>query len=69
MRPSSQGPTGADMAGVGFYFAGAVLIPILGGVGLDAAFHTSPVFVLIGLFVGLAAGAAAVWLKIREFTR
>jgi F0F1-type ATP synthase assembly protein I len=57
------------MASVGFYFAGAVLLPILGGVGLDAAFHTSPVFVLIGLFVGLAAGAAAVWLKIREFTR
>ena len=57
------------MAGVGFYFAGAVLLPILGGVGLDSVFHTSPVFVLIGLFVGLAAGAAAVWLKIREFTR
>ena len=45
------------MAGVGFYFAGAVLLPILGGVGLDSVFHTSPVFVLIGLFVGLAAGA------------
>ncbi|TMF22014.1 MAG: hypothetical protein E6I36_07995 [Chloroflexi bacterium] len=69
MRPSSQGPTGADMAGVGFYFAAAALLPILGGVGLDAAFHTSPVFVLVGLVVGLAAGAAAVWLKIREFTR
>jgi F0F1-type ATP synthase assembly protein I len=69
MRPTSQGPTGADMAGVGFYFAAAALLPILGGVGLDAAFHTSPVFVLIGLVVGLVAGGAAVWLKIREFTR
>jgi F0F1-type ATP synthase assembly protein I len=57
------------MAGIGLYFAFAALLPILGGVALDAAFHTSPVFVLIGLFVGLAAGAAAVWLKIREFTR
>jgi F0F1-type ATP synthase assembly protein I len=57
------------MAGVGFYFAAAALLPILGGVGLDAAFHTSPVFVLIGLVVGLVAGGAAVWLKIREFTR
>ena len=69
MRPTSQGPTGADMAGVGFYFAAAALLPILGGVGLDAAFHTSPVFVLVGLVVGLVAGGAAVWLKIREFTR
>jgi F0F1-type ATP synthase assembly protein I len=57
------------MAGVGFYFAAAALLPILGGVALDGWLHTSPVFVLVGLFVGLAAGAAAVWLKIREFTR
>jgi F0F1-type ATP synthase assembly protein I len=69
MRPTSQGPTGADMAGVGIYFAAAVLLPILGGVALDGVFKSSPVFVLVGLFVGLAAGAAAVWLKIREFTR
>jgi len=69
MRPSSQGPTGADMAGVGIYFAVAALLPILGGVALDGVFHSSPVFVLIGLFVGLVAGGAAIWLKVREFTR
>jgi F0F1-type ATP synthase assembly protein I len=69
MRPTTQGPTGADMAGVGIYFAGAALLPILGGVALDGWFHSSPVFVLIGLFVGLAAGGAAIWLKVREFTR
>lgn len=69
MRPTSQGPSGADMAGVGIYFAAATLLPILGGVALDGWLRTSPVFVLVGLFVGLAAGAAAVWLKIREFSR
>jgi F0F1-type ATP synthase assembly protein I len=57
------------MAGIGIYLAAAVLLPILGGVLLDGVFKTSPVFVLVGLFVGLAAGAAAVWLKVREFTR
>jgi F0F1-type ATP synthase assembly protein I len=57
------------MAGIGVYLAGAVLLPILGGVLLDNWFHTSPVMVLVGLFVGLAAGGAAVWLKVREFTR
>jgi F0F1-type ATP synthase assembly protein I len=31
--------------------------------------HTAPVFVLIGLVVGLAAGAAGIWLKVREFTK
>jgi F0F1-type ATP synthase assembly protein I len=57
------------MAGIGLYFAAAVLIPIVIGAVLDSRFHTSPVLVLIGLFVGLAAGGAAVWLKVREFTR
>lgn len=69
MRPSSQGPTGADMAGIGIYLAAAVLIPLLGGVALDRALHTAPVFVLIGLGVGLAAGATGIWLKVRELSR
>jgi F0F1-type ATP synthase assembly protein I len=70
MAPSSStGPTGADLAGIGFYLAAVVLIPLLGGVALDKAWHTAPLFVLIGLFVGLAAGAAGVWLKVRELSK
>jgi F0F1-type ATP synthase assembly protein I len=57
------------MAGLGVYLAAAVLLPILGGVLLDHVFNTSPVLVLVGLVVGLAAGGAAIWLKVREFTR
>jgi F0F1-type ATP synthase assembly protein I len=68
-RPSKSGPTGGDMAGIGVYFAGSVLLPLLAGVGLDSWLHTGPVFVLIGLFVGLTAGGLAIWLKVREFTR
>ena len=34
---------------------------------LDGRFHTAPWLVLVGLFLGLAAGAAAIWLKLREF--
>lgn len=69
MRPSSTGPSGADVAGIGLYFAGAVLVPIVIGALLDGRFHTAPWFVLVGLFVGLAAGATAIWLKLREFVR
>ncbi|HSS94998.1 MAG TPA: AtpZ/AtpI family protein [Candidatus Dormibacteraeota bacterium] len=68
-RPSSSGPTGADVAGIGFYFAGSVLLPLLAGVGLDSWLHTGPVFVLIGLLVGLVLGGVAIWLKVREFTK
>lgn len=70
MAPTpSTGPTGADMAGIGIYLAAAVLLPLLGGVALDHWLHTAPVFVLVGLFVGLAAGAAGIWLRVRELTR
>lgn len=69
MRPSSQGPGGADMAGIGLYFAAAVLLPLLGGVALDKFLGTAPVFVLVGLVVGLAAGATGIWLKVRELSR
>jgi F0F1-type ATP synthase assembly protein I len=69
MRPSSQVPSGADMAGIGLYFAAAVLLPLLGGVGLDKVLGTAPVFVLIGLVVGLAAGATGIWLKVRELSK
>jgi F0F1-type ATP synthase assembly protein I len=62
-------PTGADLAGIGMYFAGAVLVPLLIGVYVDSRFHTAPLWVLVGLFVGLAGGAAAVWLKVRELSK
>jgi F0F1-type ATP synthase assembly protein I len=70
MAPSSSSsPSGADLAGIGMYLAAVVLLPLLGGVALDNAWHTAPLFVLIGLFVGLVAGAAGIWLKVREFTK
>jgi F0F1-type ATP synthase assembly protein I len=57
------------MAGIGIYLAAAVLLPLLGGVALDKVFNTAPVFVLVGLFVGLIAGGAGIWLKVRELSR
>ena len=57
------------MAGIGIFLAAAVLLPLLGGVALDKALHTAPVFVLVGLFVGLAAGATGIWLKVRELSK
>jgi F0F1-type ATP synthase assembly protein I len=57
------------MAGIGIYLAAAVLLPLLGGVALDKVLHTAPVFVLVGLFVGLVAGGAGIWLKVRELSK
>jgi F0F1-type ATP synthase assembly protein I len=69
MPPPSKQTTGADLAGIGLYLAGAVLLPLIGGVLLDSVLRTAPVFVLIGLFVGLVAGGIAIWLKVRELSK
>jgi F0F1-type ATP synthase assembly protein I len=69
MAPTPKSPTGADMAGIGIYFAAAVLLPLLGGVALDKVFDTAPVFVLVGLVVGLVIGSVGLWYRVREFTK
>jgi F0F1-type ATP synthase assembly protein I len=70
MAPTSNSsPSVADLAGMGMYLAAVILLPLLGGVWLDSKWHTAPTFVLIGLFVGLAAGAAGVWLKVRDLSK
>jgi F0F1-type ATP synthase assembly protein I len=58
-----------DLAGIGIYLAVIVLLPLLAGVWLDSTWHTAPVFVLIGLVLGLAGGAAGVWLKVRNLSK
>jgi len=54
---------------MGMYLAAVVLLSLLGGVWLDSTWHTAPVFVLIGLVVGLAAGAGGIWLKVRDLSK
>lgn len=50
-----------------------LLVTTLAGVGLgywvDTRLGTVPVFVLIGLFVGMGLGARAVWLLISRFLK
>ena len=65
-RSSERGPTGAELIGLGLMVAISVLLPMGAGLALDAAVHTSP----IGLLIGLVAGvAAAVFVVFREYKR
>jgi ATP synthase protein I len=41
--------------GIGFYIAFCIVAGILGGLWLDTKFHTKPIFLLIGLVLGLVA--------------
>jgi F0F1-type ATP synthase assembly protein I len=41
--------------GIGWYFATCVVLGIVGGRWLDGRFDTAPLFVLIGMLLGMAA--------------
>jgi F0F1-type ATP synthase assembly protein I len=41
------------LTGVGFFVGGSILLGVLTGLWLDSKLNTSPVLVLVGLFLGL----------------
>lgn len=43
------------LIGIGWYFALCIVLGIVAGVWLDNKTATSPLFTLVGLFLGLAA--------------
>ncbi|MFC2009939.1 AtpZ/AtpI family protein [Chloroflexota bacterium] len=49
------------LIGVGFFIGAFILLGILGGVWLDTVWHTRPVFIIVGLFVGLLAAGLGVY--------
>jgi F0F1-type ATP synthase assembly protein I len=52
---------------IGLLLLVTVLVGVLGGYWVDQQLRTLPIFVLVGLFVGLAAGARAVYQLISRF--
>ena len=55
------------VTGLGFSAVGSLLVGILGGMFLDSTLHTSPLFLIIGILLGLAAALLGVYrLVMRE---
>jgi F0F1-type ATP synthase assembly protein I len=49
--------------------AGAVVLGLVLGLLVDSAAGTSPAFTLVGITLGIAAGAAAFWARVRSVLR
>jgi F0F1-type ATP synthase assembly protein I len=60
---------GYAIVGAGFQFAFAILLFLGGGYLADRWLGTRPIFMLIGLAVGLAAGFYAFYLKVMAESR
>jgi F0F1-type ATP synthase assembly protein I len=52
---------------IGLVLLVTIMVGVLGGYWLDQQIGTLPVFALAGFFLGLAAGARAVWQLISRF--
>jgi hypothetical protein len=60
-------PTGSDLVGVGVGLAVAFLVPFFAGVGVDAIAHTGPVFLLLGLALGILSAVAFAFVRFKQF--
>ena len=57
----------AQFTGLGWYAAAAILLPTLGGAWLDGRLGASPLFLLTGLLLGLAAAFYGAYRMAAEF--
>lgn len=63
------GLRGRDLIGLGGLLAGSVIVCTALGYLLDQAAGTSPVFTLVGIALGMVAGAVAFWARVRSALR
>lgn len=49
------------------FLAGAFLLPFIAGLALDALIHTSPLFLFIGLLVGIAAAVYGGYQRLKRY--
>jgi F0F1-type ATP synthase assembly protein I len=64
-----EGLRGRDLAGLGGMLAGAVVVGLVVGLLVDHALGSSPVWTLVGIFLGIVAGGIGFWLRVRSALR
>jgi F0F1-type ATP synthase assembly protein I len=67
--PDSAGLRGRDLLGLGGFLVAAVVGGLVIGLVIDAAAGTSPLFVLLGIAVGIVAAGVGFWVKVRDALR
>ena len=64
---AGQGPSGMEFLGLSVLIAAAVVVPLVLGLVIDAATHSGPTFLIIGLFVGVVAAAVTVYTRFKQY--
>jgi hypothetical protein len=66
-KGSLGGPRGTELVGLGIFLAAAFLVPFVAGLALDALTHTSPLFLFVGLVVGIAAAVFGGYQRLKRY--
>ena len=66
-RGVDQGPSGGELVGLSLFLAAAVVIPLISGLVADQALHTGPLFLFVGLILGVVAGGAGVYSRFKRY--
>ena len=53
------------MVGVGFFVAGSIILGVLGGRWLDGRLNSEPLFLIIGLLLGIVVAFYGVYTMLR----
>ena len=64
-----SGLRGRDLIGLGGFLVAAVVGGLLIGLLVDQLAGTSPVFVLVGIFLGIVAAGVGFWNRVRDALR
>lgn len=67
-RPKNSYKAMALMSAISAQLVGSILIGLFAGKWLDAKLGTLPLFLILGLFLGLAAGIYSMLRLIKNFT-
>jgi Putative F0F1-ATPase subunit Ca2+/Mg2+ transporter len=62
-----QSPGGGELLGLGAAIAGAMIVPLVAGALLDGALRTGPIFLIIGLGVGIVGASATAYVRIKRY--
>ena len=66
-KGSVGGPRGTELIGLGIFLAAAFILPFVAGLALDALIHTSPLFLFIGLVLGIAAAGLGLYQRLKRY--
>ena len=59
--------TAAQFTGIGWYMAAAIVLPTLGGVWLDQRAGTEPLFILLGILLGVTVALYGTYRMVSSF--